>query len=165
MNMATQKEPTHTHMEPNMREMLERSFLVERGNDPEMSRLAYLAHHVFDFTTYDDGASELFAKKALEACVAISGKSSFEYIKDPDNHRWFLIMVNMPFFARRLDWGTSIRGAWWNHADQTLESCGLWLGDVQATSMTFNTHEWIGFIRAMAEFSDQQAASTDRAVP
>jgi uncharacterized cupin superfamily protein len=62
-------------------------------------------------------------------------------------------MVNMPFFARRLEWGTSVRGAWWDHAAQTLESCGIWRGKEQAVSVQFTRDEWMRFIAALVEFA------------
>lgn len=136
------------------REMLEHSFLQMQGfNGGEISRLEFLADYVFDFTTYDAEMSELFARKALEVCAAISDKRTFDYIKDAENYRWFLLMVNMPFFAGRLEWGSSIRGAWWVREDQMLESCGIWLGSEQALSLSLSNEEWLRFITALLQFS------------
>lgn len=137
------------------REMLEHSYKEsQRGDSSPLSRLHYLSDYIFDFTTYDSAMSELFASKALEVCKAISDKATFDYIKDADGYRWYLLMVNMPFFAGRLEWGTSIRGAWWIPEDHyTLESCGIWRGDEQCTSLTFTADEWESFIAAMIDFA------------
>ena len=134
--------------------MLETGFRVAREfGDNEMSRFEFLSDYIFDFTTYDAEVSEFFARKALEVCASISDERTYYYIKDADNYRWFLLMVNMPFFSGRLDWGTSIRGAWWSHDDQTLESTGIWRGDEQLSSVKFTRAEWLSFIAALREFS------------
>jgi hypothetical protein len=138
-----------------LRELLEHSFNLTRGfgGDREMSRMEFLADHIFDFTTYDTDMGELFARKAVEVCAAINESKTFDYIKDADNYRWFLLMVNMPFFAGRLEWGTSVRGAWWDHGAQKLESCGLWRDGQQVLSMEFPRSEWMRFIAALVGFA------------
>lgn len=137
----------------NYLEMLEHSYGVVRESLGPMSRLVFLSEHIFDFTTYDHEMGELFASKAVEVCEVINEGRNFDYIKDPENYRWYLLMVNMPFFADRLEWGTSIRGAWWDHADQTLDSCGIWRGTEQAITMILGRDDWIAFIAAIIEFS------------
>lgn len=136
-------------------QLLEHSFNVTRGHGGghEMSRLEFLAEYIFDFTTYDSEIGELFASKALEACAAISAGTTFDYIKDADDYRWYMLMVNMPFFAGRLEWGTSIRGAWWVHEEQTLESCGIWRENEQLLELKFNRDEWASFIAALVTFA------------
>lgn len=138
-----------------VRELLENSYRITQGNHGEdLSRLSFLADHIFDFTTYDSEMSELFGRKAVEVCTAITHDQTFEYIKDAENYRWFLLMVNMPFFAPRLEWGTSVRGAWWDHGVQALTSCGIWRGEDQLTSLEFTREEWIIFMVAVIEFSE-----------
>ena len=114
----------------NFLNMLNHSYKVEYKTKPNLSRLGYLSVHVFDFTTYDSEIDELFAEKALEVCLAITSGKTFEYQKESDdNYRWYLIMCNMPFFVDKLEWGTSIRGAWWDlHGNDHFEinSCGLY---------------------------------------
>lgn len=123
------------------------------------SRLEFLADYIFDFTTYDGSMGELFAGKAVEVCAAISDRKTFEYIKDADNYRWFLLMCNMPFFAGRLEWGTSIRGAWWDHS-VTLDTCGLfWQGKQITEAMKFTDVEWAQFIGAVREFAGTPQAT------
>ncbi len=117
------------------------------------SRLTYLSDFVFGFTTYDSEMAELFARKATEVCAAISAGKTFDYIKDPNQYRWFLVMCNMPFFAGRIEWGTSIRGAWWAHNGTTLSSDGLWSEGEQITDvMTFTESQWKEFIAALIAF-------------
>ena len=81
-------------------------------------------------------------------------RTTFEYIES--NHFNYLLMVNMPFFKDKLEWGGSIRGAWWDlHGDKefTIESCGLWYNNEQILSLRFNKEQWSEFIIAMHLFS------------
>jgi hypothetical protein len=131
--------------------MLENGYADMRGiNDGDASRLEYLSDHVFDFTTYDSGMAALFARKALEVAEAISEGKTFDYFADDENYRWYLVMVNMPFFAGKLDWGTSIRGAWWGH-DGIEAECPLW----GHGTMKFTRDEWAHFISALIEFANR----------
>ena len=119
------------------------------------SPLEYLSCYIFEFVTYDGELDELFARKALDVCLAISSKKTFEYIEDPDNYQWFIIMCNMPFFSNKLSWGTSIRGAWWElYNDDTWDfhTTGLVDGHNQITDIKFTHKEWLCFIVAMELF-------------
>ena len=118
------------------------------------SRLAYLSRYIFDFITYDDAMDELFAQKAVEVCEAINDKKTFDYIAGQENYRWFLLMCNMPFFASRIEWGTSIRGAWWSVPRWSVfQSSGLWEGDTQLTELEVI---WEDFIRAVVSFASSK---------
>lgn len=143
------------------RRMLEDGFAQTNnfGGDCPASRLEYLSDHIFDFTTYDGEMSELFARKALEVCAAISNRTTFYYIKDAENHRWFLVMCNMPFFSQRLNWGTSIRGAWWDTSHPNaaeFNTCGLWLDGEQLAALSFSTDQWRELIAAVLAFGASQ---------
>ena len=139
--------------------LLEHSYKVaaETFECAPESRLEYIGDHIFDFTTYDGEMSVLFARKAVEVCNAINNSLTFDYIKDSDNYRWYLLMCNMPFFAERLSWGTSIRGAWWSGRPGKkieFDSCGLWIGDEQLIdTLKFSGDEWGRFIAAVIEFA------------
>lgn len=144
------------------KELLEHSYEVARqetGCPPE-SRLEFLAEEIFDFTTYENVNSVLFATKAVEVVDAINHGKTFDYIVDEENHTWYLIMVNMQFFSNRLNWGGSIRGAWWDD-EQTFQSCGLWAGDKQLyEEMKFNSDEWREFMIAVVDFAKGESCST-----
>ena len=126
------------------------------GDDP-MSRLAYIGDYIFEFTTYDDSMSELFATKALEVCHAISNNTTFDYIKGNENYKWFLIMLNMPCLSNRVDWGCSIRGCWWDHEPNTTrfnfeDMTGLYFDGDQLDKLELDLDQWVEFIEAMREF-------------
>lgn len=130
---------------------------AETNRAEKVSRLEYLSEYIFAFTTYQSDMAELFAAKAVEVCEAINNSKTFDYIKDDDQRRWYLLMVNMPFFASKIEWGTSIRGAWWNSGPKTpiqLCSVGLWLDGEQLYEPMFFTHdEWREFIAAVIAFA------------
>lgn len=140
--------------------MLQHSYesAMAHNECPPHSRLAFLSEAVFDFTTYDGAMDEFLAQKAVEVCEAITERKTFEYIERSEEHyRWYIAMVNMPFFADRLSWGTSIRGAWWDtpvhQTHHELHSCHLWQADQQILRLQFNRDEWEEFIREVIAFA------------
>lgn len=135
----------------NYKKILEDDFKEENENNPErnLTKLRYLSEKVFEFTTYDDEMDELFAKKALEVCKAINNGKTFEYIKN--DYLWYLQLCNMSFFVGKLDWGTSIRGAWWDY-EIKLDSVIFWSEKNKNSKMVFTQYEWKKFISAMIEF-------------
>ena len=147
-------------MEPkrDYRRMLEEGFAETNdfGGLETATRLEYLSDHIFGFTTYDGEMAELFARMALEVCAAISNRATFDYIKDAEQYRWYLVMCNMPFFANKLEWGTSIRGAWWSeppHKMIKFDSYALWLDGKQLHEpMEFTREQWAEFIAAVLAF-------------
>ncbi len=149
-------------MPVNYLKTLEHSYALEaqRGGSSAISRLGYLAQHIFDFTTYESEIDELFARKAVEVCAAITDGKTFEYIANPTGRIWYFLMVNMPFFMPRLTWGTSIRGAWWDHNPQALDSCGLWVDEEQQTEWVFSSEQWEQFVRAVIAFAQAEMHST-----
>lgn len=136
--------------------LLEHSYEMDKERDSEMSRLEYLSINIFNFTIYDSAMEELFAKKALEVSVAITDRQTFEYQKDEEGYKWYLVMVNMPFFSGKLSWGTSIRGAWWDSDRKEkfeISSCGLYDGFEQILEpFQFDKGQWDAFVKAMADF-------------
>ena len=82
--------------------------------DPEMSKYEWAANHVFDLTTYDGDLDELFVKCIVDILKVIRDRSNFEYIKDEDNYIGFIIVCQLLDKFHWIDWGTSIRGAWFD---------------------------------------------------
>lgn len=144
--------------------LLEHSFKMDNElSDHPKTRLGYLSHNIFDFTTYDSDMDELFAQRAVEVCAAINNQKTFEYIASPENYQWYLLMCNMPFFVDRLEWGGSIRGAWWcgdRKLRFELQSFGLWFGNDQLTEpLTFTLADWHRFIAAVVAFARNEQSA------
>ena len=87
---------------------------VETSECPPRNKLAFIGSDVFDFTTYDGAMDEFLAGKMIEVVDCILNGTTFEYQKDEANYINYLTMVNMPFLKDKLEWGTSIRGAWFD---------------------------------------------------
>jgi len=143
--------------------MLEDGYLFFRKihQAEEYSRLEYLSDYIFDFSVYDSEIAESFAFHALQVCHAINTRTTFKFIEDPDNYRWYLLMCNMPFFMNKISWGTSIRGAFWQgpfefERGETVnikpDLSGLFDGKEQLLGMEFTLEEWDDFIKALVEF-------------
>lgn len=143
----------------NIKAMLAHSYEMYAAWHDGGSRQDFLASYIFGFSTYDSEMDELFVKRAVEVSMAITERTTFDYIKDRTQYEWFLAMCHMDFFQERICWGTSIRGAFWNAASKGLieyETCGLWIGEDQVTdTMEFTSDQWGEFIRAIAEFAEE----------
>ena len=134
--------------------LIERSYKFSCEQLEETSRLEWAADNVFDITTYDSGMSELFASVAIDVCQSISDNKTFDLIADNHRHTWYLMMCNLPFFADRIEWGTSIRGARWRADMKPLSSCGIFDEDgEQVAGIEFERGEWKPFISALIDFT------------
>lgn len=70
---------------------------------------------IFDITTYDSGMDRLFAEHVVEVLEAIASRTTFEYqAKSAEHYYRFLMVVNFKQIYPLLEWGTSIRGCWFN---------------------------------------------------
>ncbi len=138
----------------NYLQILEDSYKMSDDYD---TRLQWLASEVFGFTTYESEVATLLACKALDVCEAINEATTFDYIANQDDHMWYLIMVNMPFFTDKISWGTSIRGTWWQTPygkdSYSLEYCDTFLEGHEIRDWTIPQEEWETLIKSILEFS------------
>lgn len=116
------------------------------------TKLEYIGRQIFDFTTYQSDMDEYFASKMLKVCEVILNNQTYDYIEDKNNLINYLTMVNMPFLSmqNKLEWGTSIRGAWfntstWNESKNIYINCNL----------TIPRTDWILFITELIEWSKE----------
>lgn len=79
----------------------------------------FLSSGIVGITTYDGGLDKDIGEDILETLVQINNRTTFDYIKDEINYKKHIICCN--FIEDWLDWGTSIRGAWFNTADGKIE--------------------------------------------
>lgn len=147
-------------------ELLKHSYTYYKETmDSNESKLAWVGEHIFDFTTYDDSMSELFAVKALEVCEAISKRTTFKYIADPQNQRWYLLLLNTSFFPEKTNWGTSIRGAWWDAPINrgrgedvyVIDTCGVFdTNNKQLCPFKVKREDWEAFVQALFDFTAEE---------
>lgn len=140
----------------NYNELLENSYQHEKINScsgEDISKAEFLASSVFNLTTYSSSMDELLVSKFIKVCEAITNEETFKYIEDEQNYVWYIICVNMEFFKERIDWGTSIRGAWWSYVQLPLDSCGIWNGEEQIELLLFPTDTCFKeFMKAVVKF-------------
>lgn len=133
--------------------LLEHSYLQWSEFDSDLARCDYIAEYVMGLSLYCSEMSDLFASRACEVAKAINNNATFDYIEDSENHQWFLVMLNYPFFSERINWGTSIRAAFWTYDAISLEGLNFFDGEDQISGqITFNRKEWESFIDAMCVF-------------
>lgn len=106
-------------------------------------KYAYLSSYTFEYDTYDSGMDKVFACKTLEVCHSISNATTFKYIEDENNYIWYLALVNMPFLKDKIEWGTSVRGAWWNYNKPSVDLGGETISDVDMKAFTIAMIEFI----------------------
>jgi hypothetical protein len=125
-------------------ELLDKHFKEEQHLEcaPE-TKMEYLGSSIFDFTTYDGEIDILFAEKMIEVLKAILNKNTFEYIKNKEQYLNYLTMVNMPFLTDKLDWGSSIRGAWFDNWKE-YEIDGIKINKQELELFIAQLIEWVG---------------------
>lgn len=85
--------------------------------DDEYSKYEWAANHIFDLTTYDGDLDEKFVKDILEVCEVIADRYNYEYIGNKDNYIKYILVCQLLDNFKWIDWGTSIRGAWFDNGD------------------------------------------------
>ena len=79
------------------------------------SKHDYLMTQIFEIYTYDSGdISKVICDNMLSICDVILKRENFEYIQDIEKYFQFILLINMPFFLNTTEFGTSIRGSWFN---------------------------------------------------
>lgn len=74
----------------------------------------WAASDIFELATYDGSIDRLFVKKIIEVCKVILDNKTYEYISVEENYIPYLIVCQLLYNFNWIDWGTSIRGAWFN---------------------------------------------------
>lgn len=124
--------------------------IMESSNTPEKYwPTSFLSMDVFDFTLYDCEAEQTWAASMLRVIDCILNKTTFEFQgMSDDNYNTYLAMVNMPFLCNKLEWGGSIRGAWFaTYGKREFKVC---CGDI-----TFSSQEIPTFMQAVLEWSKE----------
>lgn len=69
---------------------------------------------LLDITTYDVNSSRIIGEDIVEVLEVINNGNNFEYIKDDNNYRKFIIICNFLEHVNWIEWGSSIRACWLN---------------------------------------------------
>lgn len=112
---------------------------------------------IFGLTTYDSAMDEYFVGKILKVLSVIDHQQNFEFIKVQENLIDYTMVVNLKDIESVLDWGTSVRGAWFGvskdnpfnpHGDLCTES------DKSLTSIV-DRGDFSNFVTALTVFVAQ----------
>lgn len=83
--------------------------------EDQKSKYEWVATEMFGLTTYDSDLDERFVKDIIEVCKVILEKRNFEYIEaSEDNYIKYILVCQLLDSFHWLNWGTSIRGAWFD---------------------------------------------------
>lgn len=72
----------------------------------------WAASQIFGLATYDGELDELFVKDIIEVCKVILNRTNYDYILNRENYIKYILVCQMLNEHNWIDWGTSIRGAW-----------------------------------------------------
>ena len=86
------------------------------------TKYEWAAREVFDLTTYDGELDELIVKKIIEVLKVILDKTNYEYIKNRENYINYILVCQLLDKFNWIDWGTSIRGAWFKSYHSNAET-------------------------------------------
>ena len=81
------------------------------------NRYGWLSSWFFDVTTYDGDLDIEFGKNIYEVMLQIYNRTVFDYIKDENKYKTYIIVCNLFISFKLLDWGTSIRSAWFDFGE------------------------------------------------
>jgi len=137
------------------KKLLQESYIeYNLKNNMDTSQLEFIGENIFGLTTYESEIMEDLTVKCLKTCKAITNRKTFDFVAE--NEMDYITAINFSFFENKLDWGTSIRGAWWDFADNDffyINSFELWYDGEQITNLKINKTEWSEFIYALCEFT------------
>lgn len=100
-------------------------------------------NELFSFAVYDSDIEKQMVKDMVEVLRAILNGETYEYIKSPSGYKKYIHMVNTPFLLDKLDWGTSIRGAWLdNGKEYYIELLDIEIEEGELTKLIKALIEW-----------------------
>ncbi len=88
----------------------------------ELTKHEWAASNIFDLATYDGELAELFVNKIFEVCNVILERRNFEYITNRKNYITYILVCQILDKKGWINWGTSIRGAWFEMGETMFES-------------------------------------------
>ena len=103
------------------------------------SKARFLVENIFELAVEDDELSAFYCSIIIDVCKALLNRTTYDYIKDEQNYKYYILVLNLPFFKDIIEWGVSIRGAWFTAGIEpyVLTSCGLFRGEEQICQLEF----------------------------
>ncbi|PBG28827.1 hypothetical protein BGU81_06825 [Clostridioides difficile] len=69
---------------------------------------------LFGIITYDERLDIEFGKSIIEVMKSIQSRNNFDYIKNKKKYRQYILIANLLASNGWVEWGSSIRGAWFD---------------------------------------------------
>lgn len=88
---------------------------VNEDMPQKYKKLVFISREILGLTTYDTGLDVHFGNMVLETMKQIQNRTTFKFIEDKNNYTNYILSCN--FIIDWLDWGSSIRGAWFSEYD------------------------------------------------
>ena len=120
------------------------------------NKYEWAASHIFNLATYDGKLDEKFVKLILEVCEVILENKNFDYIEDETNYFTFIAVCQRLNSLGWIDWGTSIRGAWFNDCVYEFEydkKKQMIICDIEPDNRVYPVKE---SIRALLDFMEEE---------
>ena len=89
------------------------AYYVECLEDRDIYEWA--ADRIFDLTTYDGSLDKLFVRTILGICGVILNRQTYAFIKDDNMYVVYIVVCQLLKKKSWINWGTSIRGAWFEN--------------------------------------------------
>lgn len=86
-------------------------------------KYAWLCDDAFGVSTYDTNLSVKWGKLIFDVMTAIRNHTTFDYIKDDANYEKYIAVCNLFNIHLLIDWGSSIRGAWFSFNKDNRDFC------------------------------------------
>ncbi len=100
----------------------------EGNKSKEDYKFIFLSSYIFDVITYDEELDLEFGKKIYEVMKSIQDRTTFDYIEEQNDYKNYILVCNLLNKYELIDWGTSIRGAWFSKSEIET-SAGCWEAD------------------------------------
>jgi hypothetical protein len=119
----------------------------------DITKYSYIASIIFNITSYDSELDEFYVKKLLEFFEIIE---SNEILSDSlEDYKIYVLLANLPTIASILNWGTSIRSAFFTDP-VVINTYGIFQEGKQINlNIKFSAENWIIFIEAIKGFLDE----------
>ncbi|AUR91587.1 hypothetical protein NVP1161O_145 [Vibrio phage 1.161.O._10N.261.48.C5] len=135
-------------------------YWLEWGCRDSETKYNFLADAIFDICTYENLYSAKMAEEFLEVCVAIANGKTFDMISTEAGNALYLRTINYDFFQTKIEWGCSIRGAWWDWKIK-IESCYLINGKGEQVlelnlEQGIKSGEMHSFVQALFDFVEKE---------
>jgi hypothetical protein len=130
------------------KEIFEKDFQSYRECVVDSDIYDWATSNIFDLTTYDGDLNKLFVQVIIAVCKVILNRHTFKFIKDEAMYIAYILVCQMLERNNWIDWGTSIRGAWF---DENVKAKPIFEGYDGVETVPFTKDNLIALIEFIEE--------------